>query len=411
MNTDVLAALDGVDGTVLDCVFVNLAVLAHRAHGPGSYLRLGSAPRFRPRQPSGRGVAALPTIEPTQAQRLARTEEMLGLGIANRWDGVNARNLRDITAARPGELLLAVGDAIGLDWTPYHLRQSMEHSFLVGRDADSEDLWLADAYHNDTEWGSARPFCRRCSGDDLSAAIGDTVVEVTEFRTMSPASIDVRTALRASQRHFTSPDTASAVSDYITAYRSAPPPTALARLTLETWLLARERRLHARWLMAAAGAGAESLARLAEAADQHATGWTRFAEQVFIALQRTRRNRPAPPDLYDRLAALLSGDTLLARPLTLAPETPAEARSIHQTVVAVVGEVLSVDRATLLRVRTLTDLPAFSSFRIAEILERVEEALGVEVEPAALTPENLSHLDTLCSIFARTTVPGASPGG
>jgi hypothetical protein len=55
----------------------------------------------------------------------------------------------------------------------------------------------------------------------------------------------------------------------------------------------------------------------------------------------------------------------------------------------------------------LTDLPTFSSFRVVEILERVESRLEVTVDPAELTPENLTRIDSLCAMFERSLRKGA----
>jgi acyl carrier protein len=66
------------------------------------------------------------------------------------------------------------------------------------------------------------------------------------------------------------------------------------------------------------------------------------------------------------------------------------------------ASVLAVDTATLASTDNLADLPTFSSFRIVAIVERSEEALGVEVDAAELTPDNLHRLDALCALFVRT---------
>lgn len=86
-----------------------------------------------------------------------------------------------------------------------------------------------------------------------------------------------------------------------------------------------------------------------------------------------------------------------------------ETQHVRQTVIDVVAEVLVVDPAAVPAVRALTELPAFTSFNIADIIQRVEEALSVEVDAADLIPENLHRLEGLCEIFARSA-PGISRG-
>ena len=45
---------------------------------------------------------------------------------------------------------------------------------------------------------------------------------------------------------------------------------------------------------------------------------------------------------------------------------------------------------------TLGDIPGFSSFRMMEIVERLESDLGVEFAAEDLVPEKLTHVDGLC---------------
>ncbi|WBB78733.1 acyl carrier protein [Micromonospora sp. WMMD882] len=79
-----------------------------------------------------------------------------------------------------------------------------------------------------------------------------------------------------------------------------------------------------------------------------------------------------------------------------------DSSAVRDTVVDIAADVLGVDPTTLHATPTLTDLPTFNSFRIVEIVERVEERLDVEVDPADLTPDNLTRLDTLTALFERT---------
>ncbi|MFJ8593527.1 hypothetical protein [Streptomyces sp. NPDC093598] len=82
---------------------------------------------------------------------------------------------------------------------------------------------------------------------------------------------------------------------------------------------------------------------------------------------------------------------------------------IRAVVTRITAEVLDVAPAELRTVATLTDLPTFSSFRIVEIVERIEEELETEVEPGELTPDNLTRLDTLVALFERTVTGSGIP--
>lgn len=77
--------------------------------------------------------------------------------------------------------------------------------------------------------------------------------------------------------------------------------------------------------------------------------------------------------------------------------------AVQDTVIDTAAEVLAVGREDLTAAGTLKELPTFSSFRVVDIVERLEESLGVEIDPADLTPENLHHLDALCELFTRST--------
>ncbi|MEU0897729.1 phosphopantetheine-binding protein [Streptomyces massasporeus] len=87
-------------------------------------------------------------------------------------------------------------------------------------------------------------------------------------------------------------------------------------------------------------------------------------------------------------------------------ETP----DVREVVTGITAEVLGVDQADLRTTDALTDLPTFSSFRIVEIVERVEEELDTEVEASDLTPDNLSRLNTLIALFERTLRASGVPG-
>jgi acyl carrier protein len=75
---------------------------------------------------------------------------------------------------------------------------------------------------------------------------------------------------------------------------------------------------------------------------------------------------------------------------------------IRSAVAEIAADVFGVDAAAVTTAPTLTALPTFNSFRIVEVVERVEESLGVEVDPAELIPDNLTRLDALTAMFART---------
>lgn len=74
---------------------------------------------------------------------------------------------------------------------------------------------------------------------------------------------------------------------------------------------------------------------------------------------------------------------------------------IRGAVTDVAASVLAVDGETLTSAAKLSDLPTFNSFRMVEIVERLESRFGLEVEPAELTPDNLLTVDALTALVGR----------
>ena len=78
------------------------------------------------------------------------------------------------------------------------------------------------------------------------------------------------------------------------------------------------------------------------------------------------------------------------------------AEDIRGLVLGAVAAVLAVDRTAVAATTTLAELPTFNSFRMVEIVERLEGQLDVEVDGTDLVPDNLNRVDALCALFART---------
>jgi acyl carrier protein len=76
---------------------------------------------------------------------------------------------------------------------------------------------------------------------------------------------------------------------------------------------------------------------------------------------------------------------------------------VRDTVTDTAAAVLAVEPDTLIAADALTTVPTFNSFRIIEIVERLEESLEVEVDPADLVPDNLTRLSALAALFERAT--------
>lgn len=373
---------------LLDCLQVNLAWLARAEYGV-SPLVLGARLEFAPRDA---GPGRLPTVEPATGTHLERSAGALGLSLTE------SRTLPPGTAALPAGpgTLYVVADAYHLPWVPYHGHAHMDHSFLLDRDAAGRPV-VRDGYHNDTPYGPARPGSWTLTEEELAQALPDGA---RFHRTSRAGAPQEATAVVAA--------TAAAVESYVRAYREHPDrEEALARLTLETWLLARARRLHAAH-RAAAGDVAPAVA-------QHLTAWGKLAEHTFLAHRRVQRGRPEPAGPLEGLAALLHADSQVFTAPYPAREGGAPAAgdvaaagtglpdpdAVRRAVAEEAAAVLRVPAAELLAGRPLTGIPGFGSFRMVDIVERVEERLGIEFDADDLVPEHLHDLDGLCRITAR----------
>lgn len=153
----------GVGAEQLDCMQVNLALLAERHHGVQRSLALGAVLRFEPRE----GDGGLPTIEPLQQDYLNAAERWLGLRVVECRDVGSASEL--LALCDKHGCLYVVADAFHLHWVPYFGHKHMEHSFLL--EVRDEDVLISDGYHNDTQWGPARPGTWSLSAEQLAEAL------------------------------------------------------------------------------------------------------------------------------------------------------------------------------------------------------------------------------------------------
>ncbi|MGC0208240.1 hypothetical protein [Streptomyces levis] len=260
---------------ILDCVQVNLALLAERRNGPGRHLALGARLRFRPEP----GPDGLPTVDPPPEEHLREGATLVGLRPDSFAHRVPARDLRAMAEGAP--VVYAVADSYAMPWLPYAGRAHMEHGFLVGAHRDGAEV--EDAYDNETAWGPARPGRWTIPWEHMpTASFACTLSPVAGYRAPVPElSLDDPAA-------------------YVEAYTAHPDrPAALRRLTAETWLLTRARHLHAAYR--------EHLGERLDA-QAHLRGWDRLTATAFIAQRRAERGRPVPETLLPELASLLTAD-------------------------------------------------------------------------------------------------------
>ncbi|MER6030757.1 acyl carrier protein [Streptomyces sp. NPDC001851] len=349
----------------LDCLQANLALLADRHHGAGTHTRLGAVLRHAPRPLADGPLAGVLTVEPTLDEQLAAAAALIGLHVTDR------------RRPGPGEVpdtaggpLYVVADAYHLPWVPYHGTKHVEHSFLVDDDG-GDTLLISDAYHNDTQWGRARPLQLPYAREDFAAllkALPDGA-ETLRFTPRPPGA-------PPEPGHVPGPP-----PQYLRGYAEHPDrQAALEAFTLETWLLARARRLHAAYLEERRGAG------LPEPVREHLQRWDALVEHAYLAFRRVDRGRAEPPGLFERAADALAQDAAVF--------------GAGAAVREVVASVLRVDE-TVLSDGDLTAHPEFNSIRMVEVVEILEERFAVEFDPADLVPENLQSVAGLCALLNR----------
>ncbi|MEU7638252.1 MULTISPECIES: acyl carrier protein [unclassified Streptomyces] len=364
---------------LLDCIQVNLAVLADHHHGPGTHLRLGTPLDLRAWE---RPADGLPTVAPPPTEQLATLPALVGLRVVDHARLTRAELLADRAADDVPRYVVA--DAYHLPWLPYHGRAHQPHSFLL---AAGPDGWhITDAYRDETEWGPAAPGHWVLPAADLAALTTADVVE------LAPADLPPLSA----QPPAATLDPAAADA-YLAPYDACPDRArALAHLTAETRLLARTRKLHAtyRALYAGRADGPEP----GPEAD-HLRAWDKVVEQTRLAHRRVAGGGSEPPGAVDRLRGVLAADRRVfgTVPAPAGPPAP-DGAELRRRVAAVAADVLGVPASDLLGGAPFDSFPAFSSFRLVEIIERLERALGRELDADELIPENLRRVDDLCRI-------------
>ncbi|GAA3451791.1 acyl carrier protein [Dactylosporangium matsuzakiense] len=388
----------GLRADALDCLQTGVAALADLWHGAGSHLDLGAPLRF----PTLADAAGQPSVEASLEQRLAEAAQLLGLRAVARHDGLDGPAIRDLAGAGGGAPLYVVADAYTMGWLPFVERQHLRHGFLVA--GVGAAVTVVDAYHDDTRWGPARPGVWRLPAARFDATVQAGTVVVLESG--DRPRLDVRAVLAANARALA--DGRPAIDRYLGAVSGA---AGVDRLVLDTWTLSRSRALHAAWVAATADLTPDALSD----AEAHAQSWRDLATRVFVA---AARGGPAAP-LVDHLAGLLHGDVALAARLadatTVRPEPTASgpgpaAHDVPGVRLAVVEALAAVLRlpAGATTGGLLRDLPNFNSFRLVDVIERVEARLGVELGPDDFGPASLRDVDSLCAAFARAA---GSPAG
>ncbi|MFB0840126.1 hypothetical protein ACETK3_19245 [Arthrobacter sp. E44] len=202
-----------------------------------------------------------------------------------------------------------MGDAYDLPWVPYFGHEHMQHGFVVVG-VEGSTLRVVDPYDNVTRWGRAVPVTVRVGLHEveraLTAGSWATLEEVGRRRDVSVADIVARNC-----KVMSSDATADNVRRFLTSYDELTRES-LQNLTLQTWLLTRDRELHSRWLFDVANVypPADDLARVL--ADQVVPQWKKAQELSYIALRRAEGGKSVP-NVQEELRIVLRNEIHLAK--------------------------------------------------------------------------------------------------
>jgi hypothetical protein len=293
---DFPTALHGLRADALDCLQTTLALVADRSYGSGSHTVLGCRWRLQTDEHNG-----LAFVRRSLHDRLDEARDLLGLRVARRWSGLDGPGMRRLLASSGP--LYVVGEAYDMPWLPYHGHQFMSHSFLLV--AVEGGYTVVDAYHNNTAWGPARPGTWTLSAAELDRVLTRTALALVLRPAPSTPAVDPTLVLAGNAAR--ARRAGHEIERYVGAvHAQLDRPGAAERLTLDIWLLSRERALHAAWLtgIGRRDAGARAV-RLSEA-------WQRLATASYVALRRTQRGAAMARSVVDDLADQLRDDAAFA---------------------------------------------------------------------------------------------------
>jgi len=83
---------------------------------------------------------------------------------------------------------------------------------------------------------------------------------------------------------------------------------------------------------------------------------------------------------------------------------------IRQAVVLAVADAVRVDPSTVEGIPSLLDLPGFDSITVVTVLERLEDAFGLEVPAESIVPEAFESVSTLTGLIAGALADAGATG-
>jgi hypothetical protein len=318
------AAMVQADTDLLDCLAVNVAVLL-AWHGAAD-VRTPFAAKWRFRLRSDGTGASRPDLPPQDVTDDLR--ELTG------WE-LEWQSAADLAGELPawaaacgqGQPVLVVADAFDMPWVPYSGHEHMEHSFIIAG-VGAGDLTVVDGYTNTTEWGAAQPVTTTAGRAEIAGLLAGpgrwSVVRPTgSALATSPARL-----VRDNAEQIRAAGEAGCYEVFLSHAAALVQAGDLAPVALDTWLLARSRGLHARWLDSDAAAWVPATARQ-DFSTTVTAAWTRAAEMSYIGLRRARSGRAVPPAVTECLRQACSAEQELANVLGKDFGSAAVAARVH----------------------------------------------------------------------------------
>ena len=298
-----------VDGAYLDCVCDDLALLLAARHVTNLRAVFGQDWRF--------GIVEEGTALPRLDLPPADADELIAqrTGWRPRWRQACSpeRDAADWCAElSAGNPVLVVGDAYHLPWLPYAGHEHMVHGFVVDGlswDDGALTVHVTDPYDNMTQWGPAQPVTVRQELSSLGPGLagGRWAVLVAAGQAWQA---DPGEQVAANAAGIISAAEDGTYQRFIDAH-DRPGVEAARSLSLATWLLARNRALHARWLATLPDWQLPgSLAVRFES--EISEGWRRAREMCYIALRRVLDGRAAPPAAIRSVRQVAAAERSLA---------------------------------------------------------------------------------------------------
>lgn len=384
LEAEWLVRLSALRADALDCLQTSFALLADRAYGDTAHLALGSRWSF---------PFELPTWGADRDQRalqarIDQAADLIHLRVEGRWTGLTGGQVHKLAQ----DYLYVVADAFDMEWCPYFRKSHMQHSFLVLAVPGDEAALVIDGYSNDTEWGTARPVVKSMSVEALNTVCG-TGADALAIRHGRLPVIDVNRAVETiAVRQLKD---RSVVERYVAAARAqARDPAAFQNLVLDIWTFGRERLLYELWLEKVQPPYANCT---------QVVRWQQLAARSYVGLRRAERGRGVDHSLVDALV-----DECAA--LLLTPECSDTSRAANQLThedSSIVQLTLQTALRTILgaqepleRSATLRSIPGFDSFKLIDIIDAVEEQLGVAVPPERFAQANFQTVQSLENLFS-----------